>query len=212
MFGSPIAFIITLFIAQVGYSQSNPIPKLIAEGDWSKPVTDKHGFSVRGRLIFCVKHMKQARREFAVYVELQDVTNSVNSGGMELFCDMGKIDFRPEYKGGLQAELRDKRGNVFKPTGYPYGGAIPLSEWIRLPSDGLIRVRATPFGIDRGRSMVISPEMNKLWVIGEDDRDEYFLSGSFTIDPVPEQKPMSAGHIWRGKIDLPTVRLSNQRK
>lgn len=211
MLKSQTALIVTILITQSGYCQAALIPQPIAEGDWSKPVIDSRGYSIRGRLVVCVKNVNQGRREFAVYVELQDVCNFVNGSGMELICDLGKTDFRPECQGGLQSEFRDKSKNLVKPSGYPFGGAVPLSEWIRLPSDGMVRIRATPFGIYRDKAMAISPEINKLWVIRDDDHAEYFLSGIFTIDPSKEQRPTEAGHVWRGKIDLPAVRLSNQR-
>lgn len=186
--------------------------KVIFEGDWSKPITDERGFAVGGRLVLCERLIGEDRREVVVYVELQDACDFISNGGMQLFCDLGKTDSRPEYNGGLQCEMRDKDNQLVNSEGYPFGGAIPLSEWVRLPTDATIRLRATPFGIHRPKAMAIAPELGKLWVIGEDDPNEYFLSGRFTIDPATDNVPRGEEHVWRGVIDLPPVRIFNQRK
>ena len=112
--------------AVAGIGKSADPPKVIAEGDWSKPVADTRGFEVRGRLVLCEKTWSDDRREVAVYVELQDARESIG-GSMRIFCDFGKSDFRPEYKGGLQCQLQDKDKNPVKATSYPFGGAVPVS-------------------------------------------------------------------------------------
>jgi hypothetical protein len=188
-------------------------PKVIAEGEWSKPVADARGYAVRGRLVLCEKPVKDDHREVAVYVELQDVCEFVGNG-MRLLCEMSKTDFRPEYKGGLQCEMRDKDKKIVKPTGYPYGGGgvgVPKSEWVVLPNDATIRLRASPFGVYRAKAIAITPELNKQWVIEDDDPKEYFLSGAFTVAPTDDQIPKGDGHVWRGSIDLPAVRIRNKQ-
>jgi hypothetical protein len=200
-----------LVLALGGAAQAADPPKVIAAGDWSKPVADSRGRAVRGRLVLCEKVVSADRREVRVYVELQDASDSVG-GTLQLFCDFGRTDFRPEYKGGLRCELRDKDKRPVKPTSFPFSGAIPNSEWVMLPSDATIRLRASPFGIHRLKAMAIAPDVSTLWVIGDGDGNEYFLSGTFTIDPDADRKPISEGHVWRGTIDLPAVRIVNQRK
>jgi hypothetical protein len=186
-------------------------PKVIAAGAWSKPVADSRGYAVRGRLVLAEKPVRDDRRQVAVYVELQDASEAVG-GSMRLFCDFGKTDFRPEYKGGLQCELLDKDKQPVKSTPFPFSGAVPKSEWATLPSDATIRMRASPFGIHRDKALAISPNLGKLWVIGDDDPNEYFLSGTFTVDPATDRIPPGKEHVWRGTIVLPAVRVVNQRK
>jgi hypothetical protein len=130
---------------------------------------------------------------------------------MQLYCEMAKTDFRPEYKGGLQCKMHDKDKKLVPSTGYPFGGGVPKSEWVRLPCDATIRLRATPFGLRRDNAMAISPELSKLWVIKDDDPNEYFLSGTFTIAPAEDGIEKDGGHIWRGVIDLPAVRIKNKQ-
>ena len=80
------------------------------------------------------------------------------------------------------------------------------------PSDATIRLRASPFGVHRAKAMAISPQLNQLWVIGDDDPNEYYLSGTFTVDPDAGRKTAEDPHIWRGAIALPTVRIVNKGK
>jgi hypothetical protein len=206
------AILVGIILAALGgLGQAAVGPKLIAAGEWSKPVADTRGFSVRGRLVLCEKRVSDDRREVAVYVELQDASEFIGSP-MRLFCDFGKTDFGPEYKGGLQCELQDKDKKPVNETPFAFSGAVPKSEWVTLPSDATIRVRASPFGIHRARAMAIAPDLGKLWVIGDDDPNEYFLSGTFTVDPATGRNTIQEPHVWRGTIVLPTVRIVNQGK
>jgi hypothetical protein len=161
--------------------------------------------------VLCEKPAKDELREAAVYVELQDAREAVG-GSMLLFCDFAKKDFRPEYKGGLQCELRDKDKRPVKSKPFAFGGAVPESHWVTLPSDATIRLRASPFGIRRAKALAIAPDLGNLWVIDDDDPNEYFLSGTFTVDPVADRIPPGKDHVWRGKIVLPAMRIVNLRK
>ena len=195
-----------LGFALAGPAQAAEPPKLIAAGDWSKPVADGRGYALRGRLVLCEKPAAGELRETVLYVELRDASEAVGRA-MRLYCEMGKHDFRPEYKGGLNCELHDKNGRPVKPTSFPFGGGVPKSEWVTLPSDGSIRLRATPFGLRRPNAKAICPHLGTLWVISDGDPNEYFLSGTFTINPPDDQKPTGDDHVWRGTIELPAVKF-----
>jgi hypothetical protein len=195
-------------LGEIGHAAEGP--KVIAAGEWSKAVDDNRGYSLRGRLVLCENFAGTDHREVAVYVELQDASEA-RGHGMQLYCEMGKTDFRPEYKGGLQCEMRDKDKKLVGSTGYPFGGGVPKPEWVRLPCDATIRLRASPFGLRRDNAMAISPELGKLWVIKDDDPNEYFLSSTFTIAPAEDGIEKDGGHIWRGVINLPAVRIKNKR-
>jgi hypothetical protein len=189
-----------------GHMRASEPPKVLVAGEWSKPVADSRSYAVRGRLVLCEKVSADDRRHVAVYVELQDASEHVG-GSMRLFCDLGKHDFRPEYKGGLDCDLRDQHRQLVKTTPFPFGGAVPKSEWVTLPSDGTIRLRASPFGISRVKAKAICPHLGKLWAIADDDLNEYYLSGSFTVDPPADGPPAGNDRVWRGTIALPTVRV-----
>lgn len=185
-------------------------PKVIAAGDWSKPVADARGDALRGRLVVCEKLVAADRREVAVYVELQDARSSIG-GPMRLFCDLGRNNFRPEYKSGLRCEMHDKNGKPVPATGYPFSGGKPKSEWVTLPTDATIRLRTSPFGIHRPGALAISPEAAQWWLIADNDPKEYFLSGTLTITPAEDQVPPGEGHVWRGTIVFPPARIVNKR-
>ena len=201
---SPI--LLGTLLALGGFANAADGPKVIAAGEWSKAVTDHRGYAVRGRLVLCEKVVAEDRREVAVYVELQDACDFIGES-MRVFCDLGRHDFRPEYKGGLRCQMHDKAKNEIPGEGFPFGGAIPKSQWITLPTDGTIRLRTTPFGIHRPGALAVCPELNKMWVIQDDDPGEYFLSGTFTVEPAKDQIPEGDGHVWRGTLELPPMKI-----
>jgi hypothetical protein len=202
------AVVVLLAVASLGRAAE---PKVIAEGEWSKPVADNRGRAVRGRLVLCEKRFSAERREVAVYVELQEASQAIGRT-LKLFCDLGRYDFRSEYKGGLRCELRDKKGNPVKSSPFPFSGAVPASEWMSLPPDATIRLRASPFGIHRPGAMALAPDVATLWMIGDDDANEYRLSGTFTIDPAADRvAPAEAEQVWRGTIELPAVKIVNKK-
>jgi hypothetical protein len=178
------------------------VPTVIATGDWSKPVAD-HGRAVRGRLVVGEKN-----GQTAVYVELQDASDSV--GEMTLFCDLGKHDFRPENKSGLWCELRDKNQKPVPMSPFAFGGGIPKSEWVTLPADGMIRLRATPFGIGAEGARAICPSGRQYWLIKDDDPNDYFLSGNFAIQPATKEIEHDGKRVWRGTLELPAATIPSK--
>lgn len=141
-------------LALVGIVHAVDFPKVIFEGDWSKSVSDSRARSIRGRLVLCESVLSDVRREVAIYVELQDVSEAVGES-MLVFCDFGRTDFRPEYEGGLRCELYDKDKRPVKSEPFAFSGHVPKSEWVTLPSDATIRLRASPFGIHRENAMAL---------------------------------------------------------
>jgi hypothetical protein len=211
-----IGMLIALSHALAGLVLAADAPKVIAAGEWSKPVSDRQGYALRGRLIICEHARSDNFRETPVYIELQDASEA-RGRPMRLFCDMGKHDFRPEYKGGLKCEMRDKNDQLVPPKSYFFGGGVPVSQWTTLPLDATIRLRATPFGMRSATGMAIVSDLASKWEIDANDTKEYFLSGTFTIDPADEPDqvgPDQVGkdHVWRGTIDLPAVRIANAVK
>jgi hypothetical protein len=211
MFDKRAGFIALFFWFFCGLGQAAEVPKEIAVGEWSQPVVDKDGYALRGRLVVCEKPRTDDTREAVVYIELQDASEFVGQDKL-LYCELTKTDFRPEYKGGLRCEMRDKDGQLVKPKSFPFGGGAPRSQWVKLPPDATIRLRSSPFGVRRQGALAIVPDLNTLWAIADDDRNEYFLSGTFTIGPGAFQMPLGEGRVWRGTIDLPAARITSQRK
>jgi hypothetical protein len=186
---------------------------MIAAGDWSKPVTDTRGRAVRGRLVLCAQSFDESRREFSLFIELADASEAVHQEPALLFCDLGKHDFRQEYKPGLHCELRDSHAKAIETAAFPFSGAVPRSTWVSLPHQSTLRLRQSPYGIHRPGATALAPMLSQLWVITDDDLEPYYLSGTFTIDPTDEQvkaaglKPAQEGEIWRGTLELPPLEI-----
>jgi len=129
---------------------------------------------------------------------------------MRIFCDFGKSDYRPEYQGGLKCELRDEEGQVVAAQAFPFGGAVPKSEWITLPADATIRLRSSPFGIHRPGALAIAPDVGTQWIIPDGDRTVYKLSGKFTAERAHENQNEGEERDWQGTLELPAVRLTGR--
>jgi hypothetical protein len=182
-------------------------PTVIAFGDWSKPVTGKDGYALRGRLVLCEKVVSDDRREVAVYIELQDASESIHPD-LQLWCEVAKTDHRPEYKPGLHCQMTDAKGNVVEAKGFPFGGGVPRNQWVSLPTDATIRLRTTPFGIHQPGALAICPNLSGMWIISDDDKAEFRLSGTFTIDPAADNKPPNDDlPVWRGTLTFPPMQI-----
>ena len=200
----PLALISLLSLTAASSAEG---PQVVASGPWSKPVADDRGYALRGRLVLCEKVVAPDRREVAMYVELQDACDFIGLG-MQVYCELSKTNFRPEYKGGLQCEMRDKEGTLIEPQGFPFGGGVPRNQWVMLPTDGTIRLRTTPFGIHRPGALAVCPDLRGMWIITDDDTNEYLLSGTFSVDPPADQKAPDEGlHAWRGTLQLPAMQI-----
>jgi hypothetical protein len=181
-------------------------PKVIAAGEWSKPVTDTRGYALRGRLVLCEKVVAEDRREIAVYVELQEASDSYGEP-FQVFCELNKHDFRPEFKNGLQCKFLDKDKHEVPSKPFPFGGGVPGSVWMTFPKDTTIRLRTTPYGIHQHGALAICPDLGAMWIVEDDDPNHYFLTGTFTVNPADDAKPPSDGHVWRGTIELPPMQI-----
>ena len=186
-------------------------PKEIAVGDWSPAVTDNRGYAVRGRLVVAEKQSGHNPRQTAVYLDLQDASEHVG-GTLRIFCDLGNSDFSGQNKTGLKCVMQDKDQRPVAFTSPPFGGATPDSRWIELPSDSTIRLRTSPFGIHRPGAMTIATHIGQVWVIDDQDPHDYFLSGTFTVDPMEGRDTITDPQIWRGTLELPAVKISNKAK
>lgn len=194
------SFLITLLLA-VGPSPSSELV-----GEWSESVADSRGYSLRGRLVLVDKVGHNGHRESVLFVELQDTCQFIGNG-IRVFCDMGKTDFRPENQGGLNCELVDKNNQPMKTVSFPFGGVVPRTEWVKLPVNASIRIRATPFGLRQDNARVISPHLGAMWVIENSDKQTYLLKGSFVVQSKEDKGIDESLHAWSGKLVLPPLRI-----
>jgi hypothetical protein len=203
---SILSLILGVFLCAFAHGADDP--RIIAAGDWSKPVADNLGATVRGRLVIYEGRRDGALRETPVYVELQDASEA-RGRTLHIFCDMGRRDFSGKTKSGLKCEMHDKDRKLIESASFPFGGGVPASQWITLPSDSTIRLRATPYGIRRENALAICPHLGALWLIADDDRKEYILSATFGVSPSEPEAKSRDGHVWRGTLVLPPVRIVN---
>src|SRR5688500_16244498 len=107
------AVLIAAFTCSAWTAAAEDAPRVLAAGEWSQPVAAKDGYAIRGRLVLVEKPRADDAREVVLNVGLQDACDFVGHG-MLIFCEMSKHDFRPEYHGGLNCELKDKDGQPVK--------------------------------------------------------------------------------------------------
>jgi hypothetical protein len=185
--------------------------QVIASGEWSKPVADNRGQALRGRLVLCETVIDPERREVAVCVELQEAGESIGQP-LQVYCELSKRDFRPEYKGGLTCKLLDKDKHEFRGEPFAFSGGVPGSLWMTFPKDATIRLRTTPYGIHRPGALAICPHLGAFWIVADDDPDDYWLTATFTVSPADDLKPPGDGPIWRGAIELPPLKIISRGK
>jgi hypothetical protein len=184
--------------------------KIVATGDWSAPVKDKESVALRGRLVLCESNERGKAREAAVFVELQEASGS-DRGVIQVYCDMASSNYREGTPSGLECQLRDNAGNAVKDEPFFFSGGIPQSQWVVLPPQASIRLRATPFGIRHEKDLIICPSARTKWVIGANDESEYVLTGKFSVPPARADPDLEAGYIWNGTIELPGLRIRSTR-
>ena len=143
-------------------------PDLLFLGDWSDDVEGLIGrlLIARGKLLADGK-----LRETVAYLELRYAPPAVE--------EMERVYFDPN----LACEMRSASGDVIPQHGRGGGGGgRPSAQWIYLPYDSTIRLRLSPygFGSQDGLRMIIGPNE---WNVADNDKQIYFLSGSFESDP-----------------------------
>lgn len=204
------AVFLGLAVAAGSVAHGQPTQQVIAEGDWSAPVADHGGRTIRGRLILAQEIRGQEDRDVGVYLELQETADAVGGEPLWLYCELGRSDFRPEYRPGLHCELRDATGKPVPSEPFAFSGAVPRSEWVVLPPDATLRLRASPWGLRRPGALVLAPDVAHLWVIRLTAEQDYTLGGTFTIEPADDWQPPAAGWVWRGTLELPAVPIRAQ--
>ena len=192
-------------------------PKTVAVSDWSKPVDGSdnayngaHAAAVRGRLVILQGHSPGDTGELLstmVYVELQNLSLRPT----EVYFDGGHgNDLRPEHKGGLHCDLFDSRGTPVPRRMSAFSGQCPTSQWITLPGDDTIRLRANCFGIGSPKEGgLVLPFLDKEWFIESQDDHHYFLSASFTATSPANHVSGETKHlrnvVWDGTLMFPKL-------
>jgi hypothetical protein len=183
--------------------------KLVATGEWSKPVSDGHGTKISGRLLvydgaYLTNEMgKPTLFAAPVFLEIHNEMGTLT-----------QIYFEWEFH--INFELRDVNGkpaNVLKQND---SGSYTIRRpyWASVPANGLLRLRAngntatqfigTGHPKPGGLSLFFSPSQD--WLIPADDTNNYFLSTTFlakTTNSSPDNHD-----VWQAMLEFPAVKLS----
>ena len=162
---------------------------VVAASDWSEPVE-----GVRGRLVITLGRKLGGGkvRETTIYLELQDVSESVG--------EPRDIYFDPSHE-RLKTQLLDADGKEVPQGGVGRSGGNPGPCWLTLPHDSTLRLPVSPYGFGRdpAEGLLLPLTLNQ-WLVPVGKT--YQLAATFTSQP-PE------GHdrkqVWKGTLTLPKM-------
>jgi hypothetical protein len=166
----------------------------VAVGEWSARVE-----GLRGRLVIAQKypHGDVNYVETRVYVEFE---NSTEGDGPTETID---LYFDPA---GLTCQLVDAAGQaVPQGPGFLDRGR-PGGYWVTLPFDATMRLRVNPSGQGDTRNVgLLIPLWNASWLVPAHGAEEYFLSGTFVVNP---PMALARGNVWRGTLVFPKLKVA----
>jgi len=177
---------------------------VIAQGEWSEPVSNDYGKALRGRLLLCSYPDHRGgptnREDVAVYLELQEYSDA-GAGTLCVYCDFAK---------GLKLQVADSAQKPPEPVGIGFSGGEPTPQWVLLPTYSSVRLRTTVFGggkLREGGLGLWFPNGGG-WTIKSTDTNTYFLSGTFsTIAPMTNTNRFEHTQVWNGTLKLPKIEL-----
>ncbi len=188
---------------------------LVGVGEWSKPVTDVAGYTLRGRLlIFDTPHYTDNRPTSSpptewwgnapIMLELENLTQG-EAKPIGVYFALGD---------GFEGEMKDATGKPATNNSSMFysGPASPFTRqsWITIPADSAVRVRVDPSlgGFSPRRDwLTIELSMGTRWTISSNS-PPYFFSGNFS-PPTNHLTPPGL-HVWDGLLQLPLVKLQWQ--
>jgi hypothetical protein len=179
----------------------------VAVGEWSKPVSDFYGYTLRGRLL--LQQTSSRGPDVGVYLELEEVSDFL-AAPTEVFCDFG---YSTNRTGGLNCELRYSDGKAV-PPGMIFTGGGPGPVWITMPAYSSVRLRINMYGVQPKHLVAVYLARGGSWIIPAGTTNDCFLSGTFTVNPpadlVTAYTP-SNHHVWKGTLTLPALRIPVSR-
>jgi hypothetical protein len=173
-----------------------PDAGVIRVGEWSEPVRDGDGHTLRGRLV--VGDDRPANNHTRIFLELE---HGGNASATEVYYDIESTALNLELRDGNDRDVPRKLVSVRRPSLPPC--------WITLPCDATVRVRGDLYAVSLGAT----PKPDGLqvllgsgtWIIPTDAAGEFYLSGTFT-PPADHPSPLKY-HVWQGTLKLPKVKI-----
>jgi hypothetical protein len=198
---------IVLFLLLAGYQCcfGQMDTNLIAVGDWSEPVRDRDGYTLRGRLLI---YNGENNRPAKVYLEFHHLWTMVRYAPTQIYFSA--------Y--GLHLEMHNGFDKPIPSEAFGPVEVMPGSCWVTLPYDSAVRIRADPIydpGSEKTNEISIilldSAHKNKAsesaesWIIRPGVTNDYYLSATYSS---PTNRLGSLDyHVWQGTLNFPKVKI-----
>ena len=177
-----------------------PDAGVVGVGEWSEPVSDGDGHTLRGRLV--IRDDRPASNHARVYLELEHGGSALP---LEVYYDINIGNT------ALKLKLRDGHDQPVQPKPVPIRAPSLPACWVTLPCDSTVRLRSDLY------AYVLTPKPEGLllmlgsgtWIIPANApanaAGEFYLSGTFT--PPADHPSALKYHVWKGTLKLPKVKI-----
>lgn len=180
-----------------------PDAGVIGVGEWSEPVSDGDGYTLRGRLVVCDDRPASASGHARVYLELEHVFKGAWTSALEVYHDIQGTALNLELRDGHDQPVPRKPMAIRAPS-------LPPT-WVTLPCDATARLRADLCHLSTNPKpdglQVLTGSGN--WIIPANApanaAAEFYLSGTFT--PPADHPSALKYHVWQGTLKLPKVKI-----
>jgi hypothetical protein len=192
----PLPIFLSLVLCCHWCFAGQPDAAVTSVGEWSEPVSDADGHTLRGRLVVCDDRPANASNHARVYLELEHGGSALP---LEVYHDIESTALNLELRDGHDQPVPRKLVSVRRPSLPPC--------WVTLPCDSTVRLRSDLYAV------VLTPNPDGLlfmlgsgtWIIPTNAAGEFYLSGTFTA-PVDHPSALKY-HIWQGTLKLPKVKI-----
>src|SRR3954462_10561723 len=128
-----LTLLLTLVLGCHWCLAGQPDAGVVGAGEWSEPVSDADGHTLRGRLVVCDDRPARGSNHARVYLELE---HGGTNSAMEVYYDINIGDT------GLKLELRDGHDQPMPPKPTPIRAPSLPTCWVTLPCDSTVRLRS----------------------------------------------------------------------
>jgi hypothetical protein len=191
-----LSFLLTLVLCCHWCFSGPPDAGVVVVGEWSEPVKDGDGHTLRGRLVVCDDRPANASNHARVYLELEHGGSALPT---EVYHDIESTALNVEVRDEHDQLVPQKRVAVRRPSLPPC--------WVTLPCDSTVRLRSDLYAV----SLTPNPDGllfmlgSGTWIIPTNAAGDFYLSGTFT--PRADHPSALKYHIWQGTLKLPKVKI-----